>query len=340
MISAVLGSKKAQSITEIATFGSLLILVLSFLIRYGMIYIRQQEAQMEAFRAGLNLAYIGPYSGLNQGPNMFLVKDVSLPDPSDRFGLSNKVTVQGTADIVWTNQTQQGINPSDYVPGDPAASKTDGLPRISYVFNPQLAGGGQSKTYTTAGFTLLPVSIINATILGEEYEIPQSLTKVAVDPETKIKQVKALLLPPGQGTGYCNSNYCPTDILTSADVDSDDKDEIIIEAVGDENAIVGYTKNVDYQKGEIDREKMADDYDQAKTSDIVIAETAQGLLPASTHIVRGDSLTLTEDSKKITSISQLSGTETVTHTIRTKSGEEPIDAVFPRGGIKKWETQK
>jgi hypothetical protein len=328
-------NKKAQSITEIATFGSLLILALSFLIRYGMTYNHQQEVQMEAFRRALKEAQTGNYGGLNAGPSMVLVKDVSLPDPSDRFGVGSRTALSSQANIILTNKLLDNITASDFSPGNPLAANK--LPKISYVINPTPTAEN-TYTYTTA--KVVPKNFKNdefiAYILGEKYPIkPSSQTKIVEEEATQKKYIKALL-----ASGNCNSVYCPTDLLTSADLDEDERDEVIIEPEGAVNGPATGAKAVDYQEGNIDAEKMVVDLSIRNEKERVTPENVQGLLPASTHIVRGDSLTLTEDSKKTTSISQLSDTETVTHTIRKNSGSEDLVSSFPRGDSQTWTTPK
>jgi hypothetical protein len=315
--------KKAQSITEIATFGSLLILALSFLVRYGMIYNHQQEAQMEVFRRALNESYYGKHSGLNLGQSLTLVKDVTLPEPSDRFGLSNKVTVGAAADIVWTNESQQGINASDYVPGNTTASKTEKLPRIDYTFNPQLGAGSKTKSYTTANFiTDQVVYNIPLYVLGQEYNITPSQTKIVQNNDTEEKQVKVLL----QGTSNCASSYCPTDILTLADLDHDGKkEEQIIEPVGNPGQQLAVAKYIDYQKGDIDADMLQLDLTSSDPNKRVTPDNVQGLLQdLDTQVARDESLTLKETSKETISTSQSSGGETITHKIRPRGDENNV----------------
>ncbi len=84
---------KAQSLTELATFGSVLLLVMSFFVRYGLQYIYQQDIKMRAFRMALSDASTAP----DGSSSLVVVKDKHIPDPQDTFGIGSGVSVPDQA---------------------------------------------------------------------------------------------------------------------------------------------------------------------------------------------------------------------------------------------------
>lgn len=92
-------NQKAQAMLELATFGSLLLFCLALLVHFGLSMNYQQNAQMQAFRKGLKIAYY------KQGPgsqaSFVMVKDKPVVDPRDKWGFGDRVPVGGGASISW-----------------------------------------------------------------------------------------------------------------------------------------------------------------------------------------------------------------------------------------------
>jgi hypothetical protein len=314
-----------------------------------MYYNYQQEAQMEAFRRGLSLAYNPPaseaHSEINPNTNLILVKDVHTPDPRDRFGIGQTISAVGDADIVWTSEASE---PVEY--GNDAH-----LPRIHYVINPESTSPHKPNyklaDYKNSNWAATGGSII-VTIwdpVKKEYvdkHIPQSRTKVYVpedNPLTSKRQVMVLL-----SNNPSDPFYREKEIISSADVDNDrdlnidgykeHTDEIIIEPEGADWGVVTGFKVVDFQEGEINPDKTA-------SHENLPANEIQGLLPDKVvTITRDDSLKLEEESGAFgyyRSTSNVNSSEEVIHKIRTNTRVDPdtFTNTFQRQGDV-WQTPK
>lgn len=132
-------------------FGSLILMLLGVMIRYGLNYDFQQQATMEAFRRSLANA---PQSGSQGTPiamTHMLIQDRWMPDPANPFSKGTTVPIAGQAGVTRSNQLQ-------VVPETP-----EELPRIAIqVKDGRCPGGaripsdvrdGQTTCYyTTADF--------------------------------------------------------------------------------------------------------------------------------------------------------------------------------------------
>ena len=132
-------NNKAQTITELASFGSLLLVVVSFLVSYGLRYNYQQDVQLRAFRMAMADAY-NNVTRPEATSTITLVEDKHIPDPRDRFGVGSVVPAQGRAQIVWGNTMN-----------DPYVDTSDNS-QIKYVIN------GEERAYTTEGFEIIDSS--------------------------------------------------------------------------------------------------------------------------------------------------------------------------------------
>lgn len=94
-----LPDNKAQALVELAIFGSILLLCVAVLIQYGLEGNYSQQAQMEAFRKALKLAY--HKTGLGSSSAIVLVKDKPIPDPRDQWGFAERSPVMGSGSAVW-----------------------------------------------------------------------------------------------------------------------------------------------------------------------------------------------------------------------------------------------
>jgi hypothetical protein len=144
-------NQKAQSLTELASFGSVLLLVVSFIISYGMRLNYQQDAQMRVFRMAMSDAY-NNVDRPDATSSITLIDDKHVPDPRDRFGLGSVIPVQAGAAITWGNTMQdEYVDASDYT-------------RMKYVIN------GTTHEYTTEAYATIYKTIYSgfyADILGQ-----------------------------------------------------------------------------------------------------------------------------------------------------------------------------
>jgi hypothetical protein len=133
-------NNKAQSLAELATFGAILFLVLAFLIRWGMYYNYAQDVGMRAFRMAMVEAHNN--DAPDASGSVVIVEDKHIPDPRDKFGIGDVVSVQGSGNVVM-GVTMQGED------GDGLPKTYAQLPQQTYII------GKNSYTYKTAGFRLI-----------------------------------------------------------------------------------------------------------------------------------------------------------------------------------------
>ena len=343
---------KAQSMTELAVFGALLIVGLSYLIRYGIQYNEQQRLKMETFRQAMNESYSKNQGG--DSPAMVTVKDFSLPEPGDRFGLGSRTTLQSTANVIWSNElyNSSGTGESPATPADQAAQlNAAGVPSLSYVFNPQ-TGIPQRRDYTTAKYEPVDMNGKSITIfladnmtknippgeytiasgnLGKDYHTEMDMAG------TSKKVVKGLFR-----TGDCTTSYCPYEFITSGDVDQDGKAEQIVTPTDpDEDGLLSGIISLDAQNGDIDTEKMSIDSDNGIT-----AENLQGLLPGTnSETLKKQSLRVVDSAASTAGVSVYDNKDRIQYRIRTQDGshvpvENSVTFDYTRKGTEQWTAPK
>jgi len=131
-------NNRAQSLTELATFGSVLLVVLSFFIRMGMQYNHQQDTNMRAFRMAMADAIDVDTPG--SSASVVLVEDKHIPDPQDVFGIGDISSATGSGVVTWGNTLE-----------DKYEDFSD-LPRMKYVINGDMPSPSPVDGYTTAGY--------------------------------------------------------------------------------------------------------------------------------------------------------------------------------------------
>lgn len=327
-------NKKAQTLTELATFGSVLLLVLSFFISYGMRYNYQQDVQMRAFRKALSEAYASGRP--DASATITLVEDKHVPDPRDMFGAGSITPVTGQAEVTWGNTLQNEYkNPADYS-------------RIKYKINET------DKEYTTEAFvtihkTMYPGFYADIPGMGKQYitwpqvrcyqpnaEPPKQLRILLVGNETEI--INAIYLPvlgtdgkikPGE---FEKENLPIVGIVPPGASDSDPVDGVNVRTPKG-GAINPYYLNINNEG--------------------VTPANLQGLLLDSRqNIRRSGTLTIKETPGETISTSTYKFEDadgvptTLTHKIRGNSGTAvpaaPTDIpyTFPRSKTSTWSTNK
>jgi len=136
--------KKAQALTELAIFGSILLMLLGILLHYGMKYNFQQQAMQEAFRRALGVVATSTASTQkdNLSASYLVVRDRHVPDPLDPFGMGPIVSVSSQASVSRNFKTHE------------SASDKNGLPKIFIDINNQnFSAGGEERNFLyTAAF--------------------------------------------------------------------------------------------------------------------------------------------------------------------------------------------
>ncbi|GEM_PF-5349176 len=123
---------KAQSLSEMAIFGGVLLLVLSYFVSLGIKLTYQQDVQMRAFRMAL-FASARESVRPDAESSIAIIEDKFAPDPRNMVGKGDLITVAGQGNVVWGNQMQRpmSLDPSD-------------RPRLKYVIN------GVERDYSVA----------------------------------------------------------------------------------------------------------------------------------------------------------------------------------------------
>lgn len=98
---------RGQALTELAIFGSIMLMVLAAMVRFGLQYLYLQETTQETFRAALGEAHRlvpGPRGGMiSLAGSVQRLDDRYLPDPSRPFGIGERAPFMGVAGVTWTD---------------------------------------------------------------------------------------------------------------------------------------------------------------------------------------------------------------------------------------------
>lgn len=278
-------NQKAQTLTELATFGAILLLVLSFFISYGMRYNYQQDAQMRAFRMAMSEAYKSDRPDASAA--ITLVEDKHVPDPRDTFGVGNIVPAQANAEATWGNTMQ-----------DEYTDDTDSS-RVKYMIN------GLPKEYTIEGTTTISNAAYSgfyADILGSRQYIVWANAKCYQPAPDSPK--RAIVLLDGNETEIINAIYLPAFFsgLEKIEEISLPIVGVIPSTAGNGDPINGFIVRTP-RKGEINPNytqlnQNTGDFDLSGNPVKVTPENIQGLSPFDTNttIKRADSLKLEEAS--------------------------------------------
>ncbi len=106
---AVYFNRRAQSLSEMAIFGGLLLLVLSYFVNLGIKLTYQQDVQMRAFRLALSEACNEGTYQPDAEATITLVEDKISPDPRNMVGKGDILTVASQGNVLWGNTLQNGM---------------------------------------------------------------------------------------------------------------------------------------------------------------------------------------------------------------------------------------
>ena len=325
-------NNRGQGLAELAVFGSLLLVVFGFLVRYGLQYNYKQEVKMEAFRRSLKMAYD---SDTPKDQSVILVKDVHIPNPQDMFTQGDRQSVKAPASVYWSNVSSQKLDYSD----------TEQSPSTKYIYNPDhnfaesgstytLAPGKPSdedvivKEFTTSALTPpQPGSVVVATPLTlKGVYTPITIASLAQahvyeQEEGAAKEVMILMRDPS----FCEKQYCPKDLLEKVQFSRTVPlylDYYPVNTVtGDAGSPPATIDFVDSEAGEIN-------------TTLAIRQTEN------TVNDKHNQLVLTENSAVRNSTDILDETENVTHVIMTRDGDKSPTFVFKNEVSNLWTTPK
>ncbi|MCX5707807.1 MAG: hypothetical protein NTY14_02310 [Candidatus Omnitrophica bacterium] len=308
---------KGQSLAEVAVFGSLLLMVLAYMVSQGVSFNYEQETKMEAFRRAMQKASA---SNVPKAQVVDVRKDVETPDPTDMFGLGGRSTVQartGAQGVYWSNNS----TPLDYATLDTSES-------VQYVFNPDSnLVAPVIREYTTAALEPEPGSIIVNT---------DSILKGVNDIYNigSLAQTKVYQQEPGYGTKQvmvlmndtdCLEDYCEKSILDSTKYDSA-RSGLEYYGVYDVSGNAGDPPAViDFLNPNAGQMNSTLEVQQVVNKDIK----------------RDSTLGLVENANSYTSTESLNSAEILNHVIITSSGRDDVTVTFGDAEpTKTWTTPK
>lgn len=329
-------NKRAQSITEMAIFGTLLLIALSFLVRYGMAYNSKQRANMVVFKRALHEAFAKDSSSVS------LVNYENIPNPQDRFGVGDRQNVQAGANIYWSNgisnlSVQEQINQTN---------------AITYLFN---AGKSNEvkKTYTTITTKEYQIEDLKDVVLKvllpghEDYETVEISSFKIVEGNDGIRKLAVLvhcdasagsgfrsgicnaIADPGLYDSLCQKDYCTTFIVTAIDVNNDGYGEQVLSVQGEVGGSPTSLVLVVPDAGDINPHKMAISKD-------VSPERLQGLIVDKTGTKRDSKQTINTNE----SSDDFNDEDSIRYRVRTNRGADFYDFKFERKGVETWKTSK
>jgi hypothetical protein len=91
---------KAQALTELAVFGSIILLLLGILLNYGLRYNYQQQIMQRAFRTAYGSAGAADSPDQPISTQHVLVRDIHIPDPQNPFAVGSLNPVMGSASLM------------------------------------------------------------------------------------------------------------------------------------------------------------------------------------------------------------------------------------------------
>ncbi|MFH1191177.1 MAG: hypothetical protein V1670_03165 [Candidatus Omnitrophota bacterium] len=301
-------NKKAQSLTELASFGSILLLVLSFILSYGMRLNYQQDAQMRVFRMAMTDAYSN-VTRPDATSSIALLEDKHTPDPRDRFGIGSIAPAQSGAQITWGNT----IN-------DPYEDFTD-YAQIKYMIN------GREEAYDTEAFATIHQSmypggfyadVLDQRVLVAWGEVTcyqptldsPKLARIEVD-ENKFESISSIYITDANGNMIAQN--LPIIAMVPPGAENGDAIQGFGVRTPQGGAINPYYMQLNQSTGE---------FDSGNNPIIVTPENMQGLLPYDTDTETRrdkDTLGLDETSRQWKSTDKFDLNATITHKVRTNS---------------------
>lgn len=241
--------ESGQTITELAIFAPIFLLCLTMLIQYGLSLNYQLQQKQEAFRKAMAYATGGSVNA-RQG-QYASYQHVPFVDAQDEIGVPQHYPVGASASVTWTNRLAGAIQ----------WNNDDDLPRVFYeidnaLYPPEglkIAGFGWRRDIALTDTVKIKKDRDDGTWYWETVPLSWEVKK------TTFQDLNYVMWDVINGTRP-NLDYG-----TMADVDNDNKEEMIISTVtheGDETTNsdgdtvrtdnISEIKYIDYQSGDID----------------------------------------------------------------------------------------
>jgi hypothetical protein len=146
-------NKQAQSVLELAIFGSILIMLIGVLLSYGLRYNNEQKTMMSTFRKALQKsAEKDPATGeeiLGGQGSYTLIQDKHIPNPANPFGVGQVTPSVSNASVIRSYRLHESPN------------TLKALPQTTIEIQGQ--EGAFKQDFKTAAFRLEPVREIYTT---------------------------------------------------------------------------------------------------------------------------------------------------------------------------------
>lgn len=197
--------KRAQSLSEMAICGGLLLLVLSYFVNLGIKLTYQQDVQMRAFRLALSEACNEGTYQPDAEATVTLVEDKISPDPRNMVGKGDILTVASQGNVLWGNTLQNGIK-APYSDGDMA--------RLKYIIN------GEVRDYSVNNINRISNNNYNKLWV----EIPEQGIRKEIqwgEPGNELRCYKPTADSPQQARILVSSIDMITEIITNVSLQED-----------------------------------------------------------------------------------------------------------------------
>ncbi len=141
-----------QAMIELAVFGSLMLLCLSYLVRYGQTYIYQQMIQQEAMRRA---EAEGQHNAPLHSGSVVVLRDKRMIDPSNPFVTGPRQSFVASASLTMSNEllVNAPSAPFQVNPGDMFEAVPNHIPVHRVMLN------GQAVTLRLADYRTVPGAI-------------------------------------------------------------------------------------------------------------------------------------------------------------------------------------
>lgn len=294
-------NNKAQSILELAIFGSIIIFLLSVLIQYGLSLNYQQHLSMQTFRKALQIA--AGRSTTSPQVSLTVVKDAAMPEPSNPFGVTETSPVIAGANVVISRDIHSfpQPTPSDY-------------PRIDFMIN------GKRYIYTTGTFKKYNCS---------PWHIFSHPIKKIKKKKTNYDKVRTLQSwDTVTGKLWYWDEVADRTLATGDVVEIAGKPRTIVDTEGDDGNIDAFWY-LDPTSGQIDTTIQAEE------------GPPQGLQPGYTkEVTTQASIEKTETSSGISTTRKANVIENIKRIIKTNQGEgdQPVSSEVKQDKTSTWQT--
>lgn len=238
---------------ELAVFGSIMLLVLSFLVRYAITTGNQQQLQMDVFRTALEKAYWGVDRN-----ETIVYRDFAMADPQDEYGVAARDVASASGLVTW--EDPQEDPPEQAQAGGINYTFISGI-NNTVTYSKSFSTAGKNDYVLQAGGTIQNITVTYP-FYDTEVIIPAATSRM-IPYDTKGKEeskgdaLQILVIEDNPGTNSterCQTEYCPNDVITEVDIDNDGTTESILEAVGDTSGTL-WVGVMDPNEGQIDATK-------------------------------------------------------------------------------------